>query len=221
MSLRGAIRALRWRTEVLVARTPRLPRGGPRLQASFEGPIVGVDVETACSERGAVCSIGVSIVARGAVVRERQWFVDPKTRFDPRFIAIHGIEPHAVRGQPSLVEVWPEVCRFTSDAVLAAQQPSLFSRVEAESLQELPALYVAHNAQFDRMQIEGALQTPLPFRLACTVAMSRRAFPALSRHNLATVAAHLRIQLQHHDALSDARACALIAHQCIVRGRGN
>lgn len=203
-----------------MARTPRLPRGGPRLQASFGGPIVGVDVETACSERGAVCSIGISVVADGVVVRERQWFVDPKTRFDPRFIAIHGIEPQAVRGQPTLTEVWPEINAFTADAVTAAQPATLFGPPAVDGLPEHFALYVAHNAQFDRMQIEGALRTALPFRLACTVAMSRRAFPNLSRHNLATVAAHLRIQLNHHDALSDARACALIAHQCVVRGCG-
>jgi DNA polymerase III epsilon subunit-like protein len=76
-------------------------------------------------------------------------------------------------------------------------------------------LFVAHNAQFDRMQIERALGAPLPFRMACTVAMSRRAFPQLERHNLAVVASHLRIALKHHDALSDARASALIAYRCM------
>jgi DNA polymerase-3 subunit epsilon len=50
--------------------------------------------------------------------------------------------------------------------------------------------------------------------------MSRRAFPELPRHNLKAVTTHLRIPLRHHDALSDARACAIIAHQCMVRGAG-
>jgi len=66
------------------------------------------------------------------------------------------------------------------------------------------------------MQIERAIGAPLAFRLACTVAMSRRAFPRLERHNLAAVSAHLRIALKHHDALSDARASALIAHRCLT-----
>jgi DNA polymerase-3 subunit epsilon len=46
--------------------------------------------------------------------------------------------------------------------------------------------------------------------------MSRRTFPKLERHNLASVASHLRIALKHHDALSDARASALIAYRCIA-----
>ena len=46
--------------------------------------------------------------------------------------------------------------------------------------------------------------------------MSRRTFPKLERHNLAAVASHLRIALKHHDALSDARASALIAYRCMA-----
>ena len=191
-----------------MARAPRVPQ----LPAGRATPIVGIDVETACPSHGAVCSIGVSVVHRGAVVRERHWYLDPGTRFDPRFIAIHGIRPDDVAGAPRLGEAWPEVERFMHDAIDATRDATLFGAASDGP----PPLFVAHNAQFDRMQIERALARPLPFRLACTVAMSRRTFPRLERHNLAVVAAHLRIALKHHDALSDARASALIAYQCIA-----
>ncbi len=211
-----------------MARAPRVPR----IAAPHAGPIVGIDVETACSEHGAICSIGVSVVVRGAVLRERQWFLDPGTRFDPRFIGIHGITPAKIAGEPRLAQMWRSLLAFIDDAVAhsreQAREPShdqtLFSAMNIDppiALVEHPApLYVAHNAAFDRLQIEHALAAPLPFRVACTVAMSRRAYPTLGRHNLATVAAHLRIALNHHDALSDARACALIAHHCIAAGAG-
>lgn len=194
-----------------MARRPRLPR----VAIAYDGPIVGIDVETACPEHGAICSIGVSVVGSGDVVEEKQWLVDPGTRFDPRFIEIHGITAAAVAGRPRLIVLWDEIQRFIERSIEAARPPSLLSH------SEMPApgtLYVAHNAQFDRRQIESALGTPLPFRLACTVAMSRRAFPNLERHNLKSVASHLRIPLRHHDALSDARACALIASRCIAVG---
>lgn len=190
---------------------PRAPRV-PRPAAGRATPIVGIDVETACPRHGAVCSIGVSVVHRGAVVRERHWLLDPGTHFDPRFIAIHGIRPADVEGAPRLGHAWPEVERFMRDALDATRDAGLFD----DALEAPAPLFVAHNAQFDRMQIERALGTPLPFRLACTVAMSRRTFPRLERHNLAAVASHLRIALKHHDALSDARASALIAYRCLA-----
>lgn len=175
-------------------------------------PIVGIDVETACPARGAVCALGVSVVHRGGVVRERHWLLDPGTRFDPRFIAIHGIRPEQVVGMPRLIDAWQEVRRFIDAAIEETREPRLF---EADS-EGIEPLFVAHNAQFDRMHIEHAIAEKLSFRLACTVAMSRRAFPRLERHNLAAVSSHLRIALRHHDALSDARACALIAARCIA-----
>lgn len=193
----------------------RVPRV-PRVQGSTVPTIVGIDVETACPTHGAVCSIGVAVVSAGGVIRERHWLVDPGTRFDPRFISIHGITPAMVAGAPALRVVWSDLLATVRDAVESARPPTLFP-IESD---EAAPLFVAHNAQFDRRQIESALGTPLPFRLACTVAMSRRAFPKLGRHNLASVSAHLAIPLKHHDALSDARACALIAHHCIALGSG-
>ena len=151
------------------------------------------------------------------MAREHHWYIDPGTRFDPRFIAIHGITPDTVDGRPRLDAAWPAIVRFIEEACESTLPPRLLDRAVVP---DPSPLHVAHNAQFDRLQIERALRAPLPFRLACTVAMSRRAFPSLDRHNLKTVAGHLRIPLRHHDALSDARACALIAHHCIASGAG-
>jgi len=193
-------------------RQPRLPRRIPRSDIGAATPFVGIDVETACPEKGAVCSIGVSLVRRGEVVRERQWYLNPGTRFDPRFIGIHGITPAQVAGAPRLRDAWSEIERFLSQGLASLSEPTLF----AGAVEPPPPLFVAHNAQFDRTQIETALGNPLPFAMACTVAMSRRAFPKLERHNLAAVSSHLRIPLRHHDALSDARASALIAYRCTL-----
>jgi DNA polymerase III epsilon subunit-like protein len=185
------------------------------------GPIVGIDVETACAERGAVCAIGVAVVVDGTTFREQHWYVHPGTDFDPRFIEIHRITPDMVEGKPPLRTAWSDVMDFIRGALSDARPEGLFSSIgQVVGEPEAQPLFVAHNAQFDRAQIECSIAERLPFRLACTVAMSRRAFPELARHNLKSVSTHLRIPLQHHDALSDARACALIAHRCIARGAG-
>ena len=48
----------------------------------------------------------------------------------------------------------------------------------------------------------------------CTVAMARRAFPELPNHKLDSVCDHCDIALMHHDAASDAEACARVALEC-------
>lgn len=172
--------------------------------------IIGVDVETANPNSGAICALGIAIVIKGAVVRERHWLYDPLTGFDARYIRIHGITERNVRGRPTLKRGWSEVLAFILEARRDLNEPSLF---QDAPLHDAP-MYVAHNAPFDRGQIQSALGETLPFHLECTVSMARKSFPQLGAHKLNVVAAHLGIPLQHHDALSDARACALIAHHC-------
>jgi DNA polymerase-3 subunit epsilon len=57
-----------------------------------------------------------------------------------------------------------------------------------------------------------AVSTQLPeLHYACTVQMSRRAFPGLDSHRLNEVAYRIGFEdFKHHDALDDARACAEI-----------
>jgi len=49
----------------------------------------------------------------------------------------------------------------------------------------------------------------------CTVTMSRRVWPHLPDHKLSTVSRHCGIELVHHEAASDAAACASIALSCL------
>ena len=47
-------------------------------------------------------------------------------------------------------------------------------------------------------------------RYFCTVKLSRKVYPYLKHHRLNDVCDYMGIQLDHHDAGSDARGCALI-----------
>ena len=47
-------------------------------------------------------------------------------------------------------------------------------------------------------------------RYICTVKVARRVWPALKNHKLDTVSAALGIELNHHEACSDARAAGWI-----------
>jgi len=141
-----------------MARLPRLPR----VAVGHRGPIIGIDVETASPAHGAVCSVGVSVVLGTRVIGEEHWFTDPKTEFHPRFVAIHGITPAKVAGRPPLARLWPEVEAFIRRTVASTVEPSLFSPPpeldgDASDLgphPAAPALHVAHNAPFDRLQLD-------------------------------------------------------------------
>ncbi len=73
--------------------------------------------------------------------------------------------------------------------------------------------FVAHNAMFDKGVLEtcctkAGLRPPqLPFR--CTVKLALQVW-RLPSNKLNLVCQHLQIPLNHHNALSDAEACAKI-----------
>jgi DNA polymerase-3 subunit epsilon len=104
---------------------------------------------------------------------------------------IHGIAWRDVMAAPTFAEIWPELCTLLDGARFLA----------------------AHNARFDRAVLEACcrragLRVPaLPFR--CTVQLARRVW-GLSPTTLPAVCRRLGIPLRHHDAGSDAEACARV-----------
>ena len=52
----------------------------------------------------------------------------------------------------------------------------------------------------------------------CTCQMGRRAYPYLQNHKLNTLCEHLRLELDHHNAGSDSRACALLLLDYLQKG---
>ena len=61
------------------------------MRASDVNAFVAIDVETANSDWGSICQIGVASVDKGEIVDEWQTLVDPRTPFSDRNIGIHGI----------------------------------------------------------------------------------------------------------------------------------
>ena len=76
-------------------------------------------------------------------------------------------------------------------------------------------ILVAHNAPFDLSVLSKCLRAygidwhpTVPY--ACTCQMSRRLLPQLCNHRLNTLCDYLDLQLDHHHAGSDSRACGEI-----------
>lgn len=181
---------------------------------------VAIDFETATW--GAACAVGIVHFENGAAIDERYTLINPgisPRRWDAGAIRIHGIRPNDVVDSPRFTDIWPELIHY------AACYP-----------------LIAHNANFDmgvmRSELSRAsLQTPT-IRYGCSMALARNAWPKRrikdvkdagvdelravpENHKLSTLSEFLAIELEHHNALSDAHACGQIAVRAVSKMGAN
>jgi DNA polymerase-3 subunit epsilon len=160
---------------------------------------VAIDFETASRERASACALGLAVIDGDRIVERRDWLIQPPGNyFEPMNTRIHGIHADLVAQEPEFDELWPEVEPYLGGSVV-----------------------LAHNAPFDMGVLRASLAR---YELAkpripgyhCTVTLSRRVFPQLANHKLSSVCRHCGIDLLHHEAASDANACASIALRCLA-----
>ncbi|MBI4976799.1 MAG: 3'-5' exonuclease [Spirochaetes bacterium] len=159
----------------------------PKRNASV---FVAIDFETADYGQDSACAVGLVRVERGVITaREYRMIRPPRDSFV--FTYIHGITWADVANEPEFGEVW-QACASIFDGA---------------------GFIAAHNASFDANVLAaccdraGLPRTKLPF--VCTVKLARiqwKIFPT----KLPDVCRKLNISLNHHEALSDAEACARI-----------
>lgn len=154
-----------------------------------------IDFETADHWRDSACSVGVALVESGRITETYHRLIRPP-RKDFVFTYIHGLTWSDVRNSPTFPQMWPELRDFLDEA----------------------DFLVAHNAPFDkgvlRACCEAAGIAPPMQEFLCTVRMARTKWN-LPSATLPIVCRHLGIPLNHHDALSDAKACAKIAIEAL------
>lgn len=154
--------------------------------------VVALDFETANSDPGSICAVGLTFLGEDGQLCSRGTLVRPPRAcgwFSSFNIAVHHITPAMVREAPEWGELWPE----------------LAPRLEGATL-------LAHNAAFDLgvlrrgLELYGFDYPTLDF--FCTCKSARRVWPELPDHRLDTVAAHIGHHFRHHDAREDAEAAA-------------
>ncbi|MFQ5890876.1 MAG: 3'-5' exonuclease [Gemmatimonadota bacterium] len=151
---------------------------------------VAIDFETADYEPDSACAIGLVRVEDGEIVARYHHLIRPPRRAFV-FTDLHGISWKDVRGQPTFSRLWPELTEFWRGA----------------------DFFAAHNAAFDRSVLQACCTRaglrPPAKDFTCTVELSRRVW-GIRPTKLSDVCRALRIPLNHHQALSDAEACARI-----------
>jgi DNA polymerase-3 subunit epsilon len=149
-----------------------------------------IDFETANNARDSACAVGVVIVERGRIVDRLLELICPPSR-EFLFTHIHGLSWDDVKGAQRFDAVWADLARELTGMEFLA----------------------AHNAPFDKGVLGACCETydiaapTLPF--VCTVKLARAQWD-IRPTRLPDVCRHLGIDLQHHQADSDAEACARI-----------
>jgi DNA polymerase-3 subunit epsilon len=157
-----------------------------------------IDFETANYKHSSVCSVGVVIVRDGQIVDKLYHLIRPTPNYYNWFTDIHGISYEDTINAATFPEVWAEI---------------------VPKIAGLPL--VAHNSSFDEGCLRAVHETygmEYPnYTFHCTCRTSRKVHgKLLPNHQLHTVAAHCGFDLtNHHHALADAEACAVIAMKII------
>ena len=149
-----------------------------------------IDFETADHGRDSACAVALVKVADGEIVGRVQRLIRPP-RQHVMFSWLHGITWERVAGEPAFGEVWGELASWLMDT----------------------DCLVAHNAGFDEAVLKAcclaAGLAPPEMRFYCTMVLARRVWD-IRPTKLPDVCRRLGIPLKHHDAGSDAEACARI-----------
>jgi DNA polymerase-3 subunit epsilon len=142
-------------------------------------------------------------VEGGRIVDRYQNLMNPGVPIPYEIQGLTGITDAMVKAAPSVSTVMAETARFVGDRPL-----------------------LAHNAAFDRkfweVELKTIEQTPR-MDMACSLLLSRRLFPMLPNHRLATLVRSLRLPMEgtFHRALADAECTAhlLVRIQEELQGR--
>jgi DNA polymerase-3 subunit epsilon len=153
---------------------------------------ISIDVETANPDMGSICQIGVATFVNGQLSEEWSTLLDPEDYFDDVNISIHGIEPRAVSGQPTL--------------------PQIADRLRST----LESTVTVCHTHFDRIALNRAYGkynlNPISTSWLDSARVVRRTWKDLAwkGYGLANVCARIGYEFQHHDALEDAKAAGFV-----------
>ncbi|MDL2213490.1 3'-5' exonuclease [Bacteroides sp. OttesenSCG-928-J23] len=164
---------------------------------------VAIDFETANHNLHSACAVGIVTVTDGVVTDEYHCLIRPHDNYYSwHNVAVHGITPEMTESLPGFHAVYPEIKKRL-----------------------LGKTVVAHNEQFDRSVLKQAMrmyqldydELLLPERWECTCRIYRSL--GYKPVNLAACCARENIPLQHHEALSDARGCAMLYLKYLTTSR--
>jgi DNA polymerase III subunit epsilon len=141
-----------------------------------------IDFETANGSRNSICQVGLIVFENGLITNEINILVQPPNNFYwDRFIDIHGITPRKTANEPTFDQIWHLIAPFITNQNVVAHNGLSF---------DFPVL--------EKTLTHYGIATPEYNKLdTCRI----------YRGGLKDLCDYHDIPLNHHDALSDAKAC--------------
>ena len=141
-----------------------------------------IDFETAQGYRWSICQVGLVRVENGKITNELNLLIKPPDNYYwYRFIGIHGITPEETANAPTFDVIWTKIKTYIKGQNVVAHNGFSFDfQCLAQSLE----YYNIEKPEYEKH---------------CTYKIFRK--------DLATLCEEHNIELNHHDALSDALAC--------------
>lgn len=168
------------------------------LQGKEMTRFAAIDFETANYRQDSACALGVVLVEGGRIVGRFHELIRPPSSWFA-FTHIHGLTWDDVCQAPDFGQVWSAIARELNGVEFLA----------------------AHNAPFDRGVLHACCSahrlSPPAQPFVCTVQLSRAQWD-IRPTKLSDVCRRLEIALRHHQADSDAEACARIVIAAAAQG---
>lgn len=142
-----------------------------------------IDFETAQGYRWSICQVGLIQIENGIITKELNILVQPPNNYYwSRFTDIHGISARDTFKSPTFDVVWNQIEPYITNKNV-----------------------IAHNGFGFDFQV---LNNTLEYYGLSTPNYNKFCTYKIYKSNLADLCREHKIPLNHHDALSDARACA-------------
>jgi len=153
---------------------------------------VAIDFETSNGKRTSACSLGIAVVQNSKIVETKSWLIRPEPfEFSYFNLLVNGLGENVLRDKPLFCDCWEEI------------KPYLESKT-----------IVAHNASFDISVLTSTLDhyyIEFPeAQFICSYKAGQKIYTNLINYRLDTIASHLGLSFNHHNAVDDAVTSAYI-----------
>jgi DNA polymerase III subunit epsilon len=151
-----------------------------------------IDFETATGHPESACAVGIVTVNDGIIIEEYYTLIQPpNNEYWYRNIMVHGIKPIETMNGKTFDQVFPEIQKRLFGRKIVAHNEAFDRRVLTKTMQ-------AYGLYYDELEIADM------WECTCKIYRKKGYKPA----NLKHCSDLNNIELVHHEALSDARACA-------------
>ena len=151
-----------------------------------------IDFETATGYPESACAVGIVTVNDGVITEEYYTLIQPpNNEYWYQNIMVHGIKPIETINGKTFDQVFPEIQKRLFGRKIVAHNEAFDRRVLTKTMK-------AYGLYYDELEIADM------WECTCKIYREKGYKPA----NLKHCSDLNNIQLVHHEALSDARACA-------------